>query len=85
MTTFTIEITDSQFRALEYVAVDPAHWAREFVLHRSITATNEIVALVTEHCLDNGLTLPGTREAMIIFAYDNNLIQTAANQNSSPE
>lgn len=82
MATFTIEITDSQFRALEYIAVDPADWAREFVLYRATIATNEIVSLVTEHCLDNELTLPGTREEMIAFAYDNNLIQTGAEQNS---
>jgi len=85
MTTITVEITDSEFKALEHIAVSPSEWVRELVSHRAILAINDIVSLVTTHCLDNSISIPNTREAMITFAYDNSLIQTAAEQNSLPE
>ena len=85
MATITVSITDSEFKALEHIAVDPENWIKQLVLHRAFVATNDIVSLVTEHCLDNSISIPGTREAMITFAYDNKLIQTAAEQNSVPE
>tara|TARA_B100000963_G_scaffold345051_1_gene348551 strand:- start:241 stop:498 length:258 start_codon:yes stop_codon:yes gene_type:complete len=85
MATITVEITDSEFKALEHIAVDPAGWIKEFVLHRAFVATEDIVSLVTTHCLDNELTIPSTREAMITFAYENKIIEKAADQNTSPE
>ena len=85
MATITIEITDSEFKALEYIAADPNNWIRQLVQHRASLATNDIVSLVTEHCLDNSISIPGTREAMITFAYDNNLIQPARAENAVPE
>ena len=85
MATITVNITDSEFKALEHIAVDPVNWVKELVLHRAFVATNDIVSLVTTHCLDNSISIPGTREAMITFAYDNNLIQKAADENTSPE
>ena len=85
MATITIEITDSEFKALEYIAVDPNNWINQLAQHRAFVATSDIVSLVTEHCLDNSISIPGTREAMITFAYDSELIQKAADQNTSPE
>ena len=85
MATITVEITDSEFKALEHIAVDPAGWIKEFVIHRAFVATEDIVSLVTTHCLDNELTIPSTREAMITFAYENKLIEKAADQNTAPE
>ena len=85
MATITIEITDSEFKALEYIAADPNNWINQFVQHRAFAATSDIVSLVTEHCLDNSISIPETREAMITFAYDSKLIQKAADQNTSPE
>mgnify|MGYP003119868652 CR=1 FL=1 len=53
MATITVEITDSEFKALEHIAADPVEWFKEWVIHRSFVATNDIVSLVTTHCLDN--------------------------------
>ena len=85
MSTITVDITFSEFKALVHIAVDTADWIKEFVLHRAFVATEDIVSLVTTHCLDNELTIPSTREAMITFAYENKIIQKAADQNTSPE
>lgn len=85
MTTITTEITDSEFKALEHIAADPNNWIRQLVQHRASLATNDIVSLVTEHCLDNSISIPGTREAMVTFAYDSNLIQPASAENTVPE
>lgn len=85
MAIITTEITDSEFKALEYIAADPVNYFKEWVAHRAFVATEDIVSLVTTHCLDNGVSIPGTREAMVTFAYDNNLIKKAAEQDSLPE
>ena len=85
MATITVEITDSEFKALKHIAADPVEWFKEWVTHRAFVATNDIVSLVTTHCLDNGVAIPGTREAMINFAYENKVIQKAEDQNTPPE
>ena len=41
MATITVEITDSEFKALEHIAVDPAGWIKAFVLHRAFVATED--------------------------------------------
>ena len=34
VTTYTVELTEAQQKALEYVAVDPAEWIRNVVHNR---------------------------------------------------
>ena len=85
MPTITIELTETQYKGLEYAAVSPQDWAENAVTERCRIANDEIVALTVKHCLDNGIQVPTTREAVVAYAFDNSLVKTAAQRNEEAQ
>ena len=85
MPDITITLTDTQFKGLEYVSLSPQDWAENAVTERCRIANDEIVALTVTHCLDNGIQVPATREAIVTYAFDNDLVDTAANRQAEAE
>jgi hypothetical protein len=69
MTTITITITETQQSALEYVAVDTQEWANNAIHTRADSAIHEIVTLYTTRALDEGVSIPATRELIVADAY----------------
>jgi len=80
--TITIEITDTEYKGLQYVAADPQEWADNAVTNRCRIAVDEIVDVVVKHCLDNDIQVPASREAIVTYGDDNNIIQTAVQRNA---
>lgn len=85
MTTITIELTETQYKGLEYAAVSPEDWATNAVTERARIANNEIITIVTEHCLDNGIQIPATREEIVDYGFVNGLVKTAQQRNEETE
>lgn len=83
--TITIELTDTQFKGLEYAALSPTEWAENAVTERCRIANDEIVDITVKHCLDNGIQVPATRELIVSYAFDNNIVKTAAVRNAEAE
>jgi len=83
--TIQIELTDTQFKGLEYAALSPQEWAENAVTERCRIANDEIVQLTVQHCLDNGIQIPATREAIVAFAFDNDVVKTAAVRQAEAE
>ena len=83
----TITISDAEYKALEYVAASPEEWADNAVTNRVKIAMDEIVSLYTNRALDEGVSIPSTREEIVTDAYARGWIQTAAEvtQSSSPD
>ena len=80
-----IELTDTQYKGLEYAALSPSDWAENAVTERARIANDEIVQLTVQHCLDNGIQVPTTREAVVAYAFDNALVKTAAQRNAEAQ
>jgi len=80
--TIQIELTDTQFKGLEYAALSPQEWAENAVTERARIANEEIVQLTVQHCLDNGIQVPATRELIVAYAFDNDIVKTAAVRNA---
>ena len=81
----TITLTDTQYKGLEYAALSPSDWAINAVTERARIANDEIVKLTMEHCLDNGIQMPTTREAMVAFAFEQGIVKTAAERQAEAE
>ena len=77
MPNITITLTDVEQKGLEYAAHTPADWASGVIKHRAKVAIDEIVDIVVKHCLDNDIQVPSTREAIVDYAFDNDLVITA--------
>ena len=83
--TIQIELTDTQYKGLEYAALSPTEWAENAVTERCRIANDEIVDITVKHCLDNGIQVPATREAIVAYAFDNDVVKTAAVRNAEAE
>ena len=85
MPSITITLTETQYKGLEYAALSPEEWAINAVTERCRIANDEIVSLTVTHCLDNGIQVPATREAIVTYAFDNDLVATAAERQAEAE
>ena len=80
-----ITLTDTQYKGLEYAAASPQDWAENAVTERCRIANDEIVQMTVAHCLDNGIQVPTTREAIVAYAFDNGIVKTAAQRNAEAQ
>ena len=85
MPDITITLTDTQYKGLEYAAASPQDWAENAVTERCRIANDEIVQMTVAHCLDNGIQVPTTREAIVAYAFDNGIVKTAAQRNAEAQ
>ena len=85
MPTITIELTDTQYKGLEYAAFSPQDWAENAVTERCRIANDEIVQMTVAYCLDNGIQVPTTREEIVAYAFDNSIVKTAAVRQAEAE
>ena len=83
--TIQIELTDTQYKGLEYAALSPSEWADNAVTERCRIANDEIVDITVKHCLDNGIQVPATRELIVAYAFDNDIVKTAAVRQAEAE
>ncbi len=83
--TITIELTDTQFKGLEYAALSPQEWTENAVTDRARIANDEIVSIYTNRALDEGVQIPATRELIVADAFTRGGVKTAAVRNTEEE
>lgn len=74
---YTITLTETEKKAMEYIAYDPQQWVENAMKERARLAVEEIVKIAVEKFLELGQTIPGSREEIVAAAYNNGWIQTA--------
>jgi hypothetical protein len=85
MQTITIELSDTQYKGLEYVALSPEDWADNAVTNRARIAIDEIVKIYTERALDEGVQIPATRELIVADAFTKGWVKTAQQRNEEAQ
>ena len=83
--TITIELTDTQFKGIEYAALSPQEWAENAVTERAMIANDEIVSIYTNRALDEGVQIPATRELIVADAFTRGWVKTAEQRNAEAQ
>ena len=78
MATLSVNITDTEMKAMEYVAMSPLAWADNAVTNRARIAMDEIISIYTNRALDEGVQIPTTRDEIVNDAFARGWVQTAA-------
>ena len=85
MPNITITLTDTQYKGLQYAALDPQDWADNAVTNRARIANDEIISMYTNRALDEGVAIPATRELIVADAFTRGWAKTAAQRNTEAE
>lgn len=85
MTTLTTELTATEFKALESVAVDPQEWSTNAVKNRARKAILSICASLLNHCNENEIAMAVGIDAQVTQAYALGIVTTAAEANAAAE
>ena len=85
MPDITITLTDTQYKGLQYAALDPQDWADNALTNRARIANDEIVSMYTNRALDEGVAIPATRELIVADAFTRGWAKTAEQVNAEAE
>ena len=77
-----IEITETEFKAMQYIALSVQEWTSNAVTERARVALDDIVDLTVKKCLELGIQIPSSKEAMVDLAYEQEWIKTAEQRNA---
>ena len=75
---YTVTLSDTQVKGLEYAAKDPTEWITNAATARTSIAISEIIALNTAHCNANSITIAVGEDAQVTQAYTLGVVKTAA-------
>tara|TARA_B100001250_G_scaffold341768_1_gene309865 strand:- start:93 stop:362 length:270 start_codon:yes stop_codon:yes gene_type:complete len=81
MATYTITLTDTETKSLEYVAASNQDWIDNAAKNRANIAKEEIISLNTAHCNKNGIAIAVGETAQVTQAYTLGVVKTAADRN----
>ena len=74
---YTITLTDTEKKSLEYVAVSNQDWINNAAKNRARKAKDEIIALNTAHCNANSIAIAVGESAQVDQAYSLGVVKTA--------
>jgi hypothetical protein len=78
MTNYTVILTDAENKALGYVALSQQDWIDNAVHERCRIAIDEIVKITVEKCLETSTQIPGSKDEMVMLAFERGWVKEAA-------
>lgn len=78
MVNITIELTDTQYKSLEYCSFSPQDWVENAANARAQIAKEEIVQKLVEHCNTNNIAIETGADAQVAQAYSLGVVKTSA-------
>jgi hypothetical protein len=66
MKKITVELSEAEYYAMQIIAYTPEEWADNAIKNRARIAIEEIVAEIVAEKLNNGETISGTKEEILM-------------------
>ena len=77
MAKYEIELTDTEDKALSFVAYSQKDWIDNAAKNRARLAKEEIIALNTAHCNANNIQIASGEDAQVAQAFTLKVVKTA--------
>lgn len=81
---YTVTLTSAQDKALSWVAASQQDWISHVVHERCRLATEELVKICVEKCLQTNTPIPGSKDEMVELVFAQAWVKTAAEVNAEP-
>ena len=78
MTNITVELTDTEYKAIQFIAMSPQEWVDNSVKNRARKAIDSICEILIEHCNENSIAIAVGKEAQVAQAYELDLVENLA-------
>ena len=78
MPVISIELNETELKALGVVALSPQEWAENAVKNRARIAIDEIVQICVAKCLEEQVQIPSSKEEMVNLAIFKNWVKVAS-------
>ena len=78
MTSITIELSDTEHKAMQHIAFSPQDWVDNVVRNRARKAIDSICEIVIQHCNENSIAIAIGKEAQVAQAYELGLVEAVA-------
>ena len=85
MATYTVTLTDTETKSLEYEAVSNQDWINNAVKNRARIAKEDIISQNTAHCNKNNVAIAVGEEAQVTQAYTLGVVKTAVDRNKDAD
>ena len=85
MASYTVTLTDTETKALEFCAYSNQAWIENVVKNRARIAKDEIIALNTAHCNQNGIAIAVGEDAQVTQAYTLGVVKTGKERHEEME
>ena len=72
---YTITLTDTEKKSMEYIAVDVDAWITNAATNRARIAKEEIIDKLVAHCNANSIALAVGEDAQVTQAYDLKVVE----------
>jgi len=80
---YTITLTETENKALGYVALNQQDWMDNAIHERCRIAIDDIVQIVVQKCLENNIQIPSSKDEMVDLAFTQNWIELAADKTTT--
>ncbi len=77
---YTITLTDTEQKCLEYIAVDVDDWITNAAQNRARIAKEQILAVNSAHCNANGIAIAVGEDAQVTQAYSLGVVTKATSE-----
>jgi len=81
LTTYTINYTEIEDKAMQYAAASVDDWIQNAAHERARIAIEDIVRIAVQKFLEEGQNIPGSREAIVAAAFENGWVKTVLERN----
>ena len=82
---YTITLTPAENSALGYAALSQQEWIDNAIHERCRIAIDEISKVCVEQCLETGIQIPGSKEAMVELAFDQGWVKSVADRQAEAQ
>lgn len=82
MTTYQVNLTEAENKALQYVATSAQDWIDNAIHDRCRIAIDEIVKICVEKCLETNTAIPSSKDDMVILAFSKDWVKTAEDRHT---
>tara|TARA_R100000458_G_C8127374_1_gene143760 strand:- start:197 stop:460 length:264 start_codon:yes stop_codon:yes gene_type:complete len=83
MATYTVTLTDTETKSLEYAANSNQDWIDNAAKNRARRAKDEIISLNTAYCNKNSIAIAVGEDAQVTQAYDLGVVKKASERTSN--